>query len=89
MTIDDKIRHGKLKYDNKREAAKTSALLSGKISKYEYFTGEELFPPYQSRIIEKAKFTYSPPIEDQGEKQIKAIEEYGKLWLNLKYLLKK
>ena len=33
MTIDDKIRDEKLQYDIKREAAKTSALSSGKIDK--------------------------------------------------------
>ena len=40
MTIDDKIKDGKLHYDIKREAAKTSAWLSSKIDKYEYLTGE-------------------------------------------------
>ena len=34
MIIDDKIRDEKLKYDINREAAKISALLSGKIDKY-------------------------------------------------------
>ena len=48
MTIEDKIRNEKLQYDIKIEPAKISALLSGKIDKYEYLTGEEilhLFPP--------------------------------------------
>ena len=39
MTIDDKIRDEKLKYDVNREATKISALSSGKIDKYEYLTG--------------------------------------------------
>ena len=39
---------------------KISLLSSGKIYKYEYLTGEELLPLYQSRIIEQAKCTYSP-----------------------------
>ena len=60
MTIDDEIRDEKLQYDINREAAKISALSSGKIDKYEYLTGEEILPSYQSRIIEQAKFTYSP-----------------------------
>ena len=60
MTIDDEIRDEKLQYDINREAAKISALSSGKIDKYEYLTGEEVLPSYQSRIIEQAKFTYSP-----------------------------
>ena len=42
MTIDDKIRDEKLHYDNKREAAKISAISSRKIDKYEYLTGEEM-----------------------------------------------
>ena len=88
MAIDDKIKDEKLQYDINKEAAKISGLLSGKIDKYEYFTGEEILPSDQSRIIEQARFTYSPlgkafekqikTIEDQGEKQIKALEEHGK-----------
>ena len=35
MTIDDKITNDKIQYDIIREAAKISALLSGKIDKYE------------------------------------------------------
>ena len=61
-----------------------SALSSGKIHKYEYLTGENILPSNQQQIIEQVKFTYSPlgtafeqqikTIEDQGEKQIKAIQ---------------
>ena len=43
MTINDQIRDEKLHYDINREAAKTSALSSGKIHKYEYLAGEDLF----------------------------------------------
>ena len=60
MTIDDKIKDAKLQYNSKREAAKISALSSGKIDKHEYFTGEEILPSDQSRIIEQDNFTYSP-----------------------------
>ena len=36
-------------------------LLSSKIDKYEYLTGEEiLLPSNKKQIIEQAKFTYSP-----------------------------
>ena len=38
MTIEDQIRDEKLQYDFNREAAKMSALSSGKIDKYEYLT---------------------------------------------------
>ena len=85
MTIEDQIRDEKLQYDINREAAKISALSSGKIDKYEYLTGEEILPSNQQQIIEQAKFTYPPlgkafeketkTIKDQGEKQIKTIEE--------------
>ena len=44
MTADDKIRDEKLQYDINREAAKTSALSSGKVNKYYYLTGEEILP---------------------------------------------
>ena len=47
MIIDDKIRDEKLQYDINREAAKISGLSSGKIDKYEYFTGEEILPSNQ------------------------------------------
>ena len=88
MTIDDHIRDEKLQYDINREAAKISALSSGKIDKFEYVTGEEILSSSnQIQILEQAKFTYSPlgktfekqikTIEDQGEKQIKAIQNQG------------
>ena len=60
MTINDQIRDEKLLYDINREAAKISALLSNKIDKYEYLTGEEILPSNPQQIIEQAKFTYSP-----------------------------
>ena len=60
MTIDDKTIDQKIQNDINREAAKISALSSGKIDKYEYLTGEEILPSGQTRIIEQAKFTYSP-----------------------------
>ena len=60
MTIGDLIRDEKPQYDINREAAKISALSSGKIDKYEYLTGEEILPSNQHQIIEQAKFTYFP-----------------------------
>ena len=47
MTSDDHIREEKLQYDINREAAKILALSSGKMDKYEYFTGEEVLPSNQ------------------------------------------
>ena len=77
MTINDQIRDEKLQYDFNREAAKVSALSSGKTHKYEYFTGEDILPSNQHQIIEQAKFTYSP-LGNAFEKQIKTIEDQGK-----------
>ena len=51
ITINDKIRGQKLQYDINKEAAKTSALSSGKIDKYEFLTGEETLLSDQSRIV--------------------------------------
>ena len=85
MTINDQIRDEKLQYNINREAAKISALSSGKIHKYEYLTGEDILPSNQQQIIEQAKFTYSSlgkafekqieTIEDQGEKEIDALKD--------------
>ena len=89
MTVNDQIRDEKIQNDINREAAKISALSSGKFHKYEYLTGEDILPSNQQQIIEQAKFTYSPlgktfekqikTIEYQGEKQIKAIQDQGQL----------
>ena len=40
--LDDRIKANKAQYDLDREAAKISALSSGKLEKYEYVTGEDL-----------------------------------------------
>ena len=55
MTIEDQIKDDNLQYDINREAAKISALSSGKFDKYEYLTGEEILPSNQQQIIEQAK----------------------------------
>ena len=47
MTVDDKTRDEKLKYDINWEAANISPLSSTKIDKYEYLTGEEILPSNQ------------------------------------------
>ena len=84
MTTEDQIRDEKLKFDINSEATKISALSSGKINTCEYLTGEEILPSNQQKMIEQAKFTYSPlgkefekqakTIEDQGQKQVDALE---------------
>ena len=77
MTIEDQIKDEKLHYDVNREAAKISALSSGKLDKYEYLTGEGILPSNQQQIIQQGKFTYSP-LGKAIEKQIKTIKEQGK-----------
>ena len=89
MTIEDQIKDEKLQYDINREAAKISALSSGKLDKYKYLTGEEILPSNQQQIIQQAKFTYSPlgkaiekqikTIKDQGKEQVKAIQDNKQL----------
>ena len=84
MTINDQIRDENLRYDIDREAAKISALSSGKLHKYEYLTDKDILPSNQQQIIEQAKFIYSPlgkalekqikTIEDQSEKQVNTLE---------------
>ena len=95
MTIGDHVRDEKLQYDINREAAKISALSSLKIDKHEYLTGEEILPSNQKQIIEETKLTHSPlgkafekqinTIEDQGKKQIEAIQNQGEIKTIKKY----
>ena len=83
MDIDDQIKDEKPRYNINGEAPKISALSSGEIRKYECLTGEDILPSNQQQVIEQAKFTYSPlgkafdkqikTIKDQGEKQVKAL----------------
>ena len=76
MTIEDQIKDEKLQYDINREAAKISALSSGKLDKYESLTGEDILPLNQQQIIQQAKFNYSP-LGKAIEKQIKTIKDQG------------
>ena len=87
MTINDQIKDEKLQYDINREAAKISALSSGKLYKYEYLTGEDILPSTQQQIIEQAKFTYSL-LRKAFNKQIKTIENQGKNQVDALYNLK-
>ena len=92
MPIDYKIRDEKLQYNINREAAKISALSSAKIYKHEYLTGEDILPSNKQQIIGQAKFNYSPlgkafekqikTIEDQGEKQAKALNTLKSIKIN-------
>ena len=88
IKLEIKLENKKLQVDINREAAKILTLSVGKVDKYEYLTGEKILPADQRRVIEQAKFTYSPldkafekpitTIKDQGERQLKVLEEHGK-----------
>ena len=77
------VRDEKIQYDINREAAKISALSSGKVHKYEYLTGEEILPSNQQQIIEQKKILIllrekllkKKTIEDQGQKEIDALKD--------------
>ena len=87
MTINDQIKDEKLQYNINREAAKISALSSGKLHKYEYLTGEDILPSNQQQIIEQTKFTYSP-LGKAFDKKIKTIEDQGKKEVDALNILK-
>ena len=81
------------------EIKDNNMILTEKLPKYQlyhqtkliniYLTGEEILLFNKQKIIEQAKFTYSPlgkafekqikTVEDQGEKQIKAIQDQGQV----------
>ena len=65
MTINDqvKILNNKIKANKAhnnlyRQAAKTSALSSGELEKFEYLSGENV--GFKPDVVQKAKFEYSP-----------------------------
>ena len=72
-----KIRDEKLQCGINREAAKISALLSGKFERREYLADEEMLPTDQSRRIEQAKLNYYN-LGKALEKQRKTVEDQGK-----------
>ena len=63
ITIDDRIKDEKLKYDINRKAAQISTLSSSKIDKYEYLIGEEILPSNQKQIINKLSLIIFPLIK--------------------------
>ena len=73
MTIKDKIKDEKLQYDFNREAAKISALSSGKL---------HILPSNQQQIIEQTKFTYST-LGKAFDRQIKTLKLMIKIKLRL------
>ena len=75
MTIDDQIKGEKEQYGIHRETAKITVLSSGKISKYEYLTGEEILPSNQKQLIEQTEFILSRVLLKKKQKQFKIKEK--------------
>ena len=64
-TIDNKIQKNKAQYDLDKQIAKTLALSSGNVSKYEFLTGEDALPKMfleRAAIIKEAE--YSPLLSE-------------------------
>ena len=66
-----------------KQQRKTLALSPGKFAKYEYLIGEGILPPDQGRVIQQAKFAYSP-LGKPFERQIQTIEDQGEKQRHLK-----
>ena len=60
------IKDEKLQYNINREAANVSALSSGKVGKYEYFTGEKILPSDRSRTTPNQYLDYLIDSSFQG-----------------------
>ena len=59
-TIESKIKHKKAQYKLDRQAAKTAALSSGNVSKYEYLSGKDVLPEedllYKAATIKRFEY---------------------------------
>ena len=66
-------------YPINREAAKISALSTGKIEKYEYLKGEEILPfsQRQNKRTYSSIFLFRRNLEKETEKQVDAIKPLG------------
>ena len=79
MTINDQIRDEKLQHDINREAAKTSALSSGKIQVWvfhwwRYITIQSTTKNWTNKIYLFSFWKKKKTIEEQDQKQIDALE---------------
>ena len=87
ITIDNKIKVGKLLYDVNKYVAKLSTVSSGKIDQYEHLTGKKMLAWNQIQMIEYTKFAYSSlektfkkntqTTEIHEDKQAEAIKDQG------------
>ena len=75
-TVNNKIKQNKAQYNLDRQTAKTSALSSGNVSKYEFLTGKDVLP--EKDLLAKAapikEFEYSP-LGQELKKQTSAAEK--------------
>ena len=76
--INNKIEHNKAQYDLGRQTAKTSALSSGNVSKYEFLSGKDVLP--ENDFLEKAvtlrTFEYSPLVKELKTQTDNANKQY-------------
>ena len=80
MTIDEKKKwNEELHYDVNSKVAKMYVLSLGNIDENDYLPGKIIVPPGQSKIIEHARFTYSP-IEKALKTQTKAFKYQREQW---------
>ena len=77
-TIDKKIEQNKAQYNLDRETARISALSSGNVSKYEFFTGKDVFP--ENDLLERAtalkRFVYSSLGKELKKQTSAAVKKY-------------
>ena len=86
MTTDDKIRGEKLEYDVNREAANISIIIRKKminmnllqVRKYYLLIKDRTSKVFIFSLRKKLFWKIKKIIEDQGKKQIIAIEDHGK-----------
>ena len=70
MTINGKIKGKKVQYNVNWKAAKTSALSSGKIFKYNKLQLEKYYFLVKEKIIEQTWFIYSALVKYDEQKRI-------------------
>lgn len=68
MTIDEKFRNEKLKFNINRDAAK----MSGKVDKYEYLV-DKILPSDPSQVIEQGKF-HTLALEKHPKNKLKELK---------------
>ena len=78
-TINNKIEQSKAQYNLDRQTAKTSALPSGNVDKYEFLTGKDLLP--EKNLLEKVatiKILEFLQLGSESKKQTSIAEKHYK-----------